>query len=111
MSEKFLRKQNQDPQIIELQEKEKWLSEEKEQCFIDGQKYNELREQKDKEIEELQKQLKSQPKEIVEKIKKEFDARKLEYVSCLTKLQCYGLRIDRISEILDTILKEYEDKQ
>ena len=43
-----------------LEEKVKWLSEENEECFIDGQKYNELREQKDKEIAKLkqsQKQL------------------------------------------------------
>lgn len=40
-----------------LEEKVKWLSEENEECFVDGQKYNELREQKDKEIQQLKQQL------------------------------------------------------
>lgn len=59
-------------------------------------------------ITELQQQLKTQPAEIVDEIKKQMDARKLEYISHLTKKHCYGLRIDRIFEILDDILKEYQ---
>lgn len=47
-----------------LEEKVKWLSEENEECFVDGQKYNELREQKDKEIQELKQQLAEKEKEI-----------------------------------------------
>lgn len=40
-----------------LEEKVKFLTEEIKECFVDGQKYNELREQKDKEIQELKQQL------------------------------------------------------
>lgn len=47
-----------------LEEKVKWLSEENEECFVDGQKYNELREQKDKEIQDLKQQLAEKDKEI-----------------------------------------------
>lgn len=60
------------------------------------------------QIDNLRQQLKSQPAEIIDEIKKQMDARKLEYISHLTKKHCYGLRIDRIFEILDAILKEYQ---
>lgn len=56
----------------------------------------------------LKQQLKSQPVEIIDEIKKQMDARKLEYISYLTKKHCYGLRIHRIFEILDDFLKEYQ---
>ena len=56
----------------------------------------------------LKQRLKSQPAEIIDEIKKQMETRKLEYISHLTKKHCYGLRIDRIFEILDTILKEYQ---
>lgn len=59
-------------------------------------------------IKNLEQQLYSQPAEIIDEIKKQMDARKLEYISHLTKKHCYGLRINRIFEILDEILKEYQ---
>lgn len=59
-------------------------------------------------IAELQQQLKSQPKEIIDEVKKQMNARKLEYISHLTKKHCYGLRVDRIFEILDEVLKDYQ---
>lgn len=48
-------------------------------------------------IEHLEQQLKAQPAEIVDEIKKQ-----------ITNTHCYGLRINRIFEILDDILKEYQ---
>ena len=49
------------------------------------------------ENQQLKQQLKSQPAEIVDEIKKQ-----------ITNTHCYGLRINRIFEILDDILKEYQ---
>lgn len=60
------------------------------------------------EVEELKQQLKSQPKEIIDEIKKQMDARKLEYKTMENSFHIRGLRIDRIFEILDEILKEYQ---
>ena len=60
------------------------------------------------ENQQLKQQLKPQPAEIVDEIKKQMDARKLEYISHLTNTHCYGLRINRIFEILDDLLKEYQ---
>lgn len=51
-----------------LEEKIKWLSEENEECFIDGQKYNELREQKDKEIAKLKQSQKQFAIEELERV-------------------------------------------
>lgn len=45
----------------------------------------------------IKQQIKSQPAEIVDEIKKQ-----------ITNTHCYGLRINRIFEILDDILKEYQ---
>lgn len=56
-----------------------------------------------KDLKETQKQLVI--KEL-ENLKKEFESRKLEYISHLTKKHCYGLRIDRLSEIIDDKIKE-----
>lgn len=102
-------------QIAELQ---KQLKETKADLFlsrneIDTLKNNLSISQEHKKIIEEQylekcKELKSQPAEIIDEIKKQMDARKLEYISHLTKKHCYGLRIDRIFEILDAILKEYQ---
>ena len=56
-----------------LEEKVKFLTEEIEECFVDGQKYNELREQKDKEIAKLKQSQKQLVIEKLEKIKNYFD--------------------------------------
>ena len=37
----------------------------------------------------------------LEKLKKEFNERKLEYITMETKTHIYGLRIDRINELID----------
>lgn len=59
-------------------------------------------------IAELQQQLKSLPAEIIDEIKKQMDARKLEYKTMENSFHIRGLMIDRIFENLDEILKEYQ---
>ena len=95
---------NADQQIEELQrqlkEKEEELSEksvksytiESYNDFLNNQCKNLIKENK-----RFKQQLKSQPAEIVDEIKKQ-----------ITNAHCYGLRINRIFEILDDILKEYQ---
>lgn len=64
----------------------------------------------EKDYQEEIQQLKQSQKQLVikelENLKKEFESRKLEYISHLTKKHCYGLRIDRIFEIIDNQIKE-----
>ena len=66
---------------------------------------------KDKQIAELQKQLKSQPAEIVEKIKEQifnhFNVKNIEEYERLPLLNAL-FTADAVAEILDTILKEYQ---
>ena len=64
---------------------------------------------KDQQITELQKQLHSQPAEIVEKIKKEFQKHLIDWYEDEenTNSELY-LDADWVWEILDTILKEYQ---
>lgn len=62
--------------------------------------------QQEKEIEELKQSQKQLVIEKLETLKTEFNSRKLEYISNLTKTHCYGLRIDRIFEIIDDQIKE-----
>lgn len=59
--------------------------------------------EKDQQIAELQKQLKSQPAEIVEKIIKEVEKEKSD-----NDLAWLGFK--KLDRILDTILKEYGEK-
>ena len=109
--------------------------------MIEEQKYNELREQKDKEIQELKQQLAEKTLTIeqinkafienrslwkgkyeqsnqdkisfavkqLEKLKKEFNERKLEYITMETKTHIYGLRIDRINELIDNQINELKE--
>ena len=44
--------------------------------------------------------------EQLEKVKKEFNERKLEYITMETKTHIYGLRIDRINELIDNQINE-----
>lgn len=46
----------------------------------------------------------------LEKVKEEFNSRKLEYKSCTTANHCYGLRIDRINELIDIQIEELKDE-
>ena len=66
---------------------------------------------KDKQIAELQKQLESQPAEIVEKIKEQifnhFNVKNIEEYERLSLLNAL-FTADVVAEILDTILKEYQ---
>lgn len=95
-----------------LEEKVKCLSEENEECFVDGQKYNELREQKDKENQQLKQQLYDLPKKIVEDCK-------MALIKRINIISGYGrMTIDEQSfffeneygKDLDAILKKYGDK-
>ena len=101
-----------DQQIAELQkqleEKEKEIEDLKRKvnCYVDYVENTDMRIKLDSFIvKELQDKLKSQPAEIVEKIRKELGL-KLKY-----KLndEVSVLRIcNQINEVLDTILKEYQ---
>ena len=66
---------------------------------------------KDKQIAELQKQLKSQSAEIVEKIKKQifnhFNVKNMEEYENLSLIDSL-FTADTVIEMLDTILKEYQ---
>ena len=70
-------------------------------------KLNEKRQQ----IAELQKQLKSQPAEIVEKIKEQifnhFNVKNIEEYERLSLLNAL-FTADAVAEVLDTILKDYQ---
>ena len=45
----------------------------------------------------------------LEKVKKEFNERKLEYITMETKTHIYGLRIDRINELIDNQIKQLKE--
>lgn len=99
---------DKDKQIAELQkqleEKEKKIEDLKKskQYFI--MNYNHI-------IDKLQKQLESQPAEIVEKIKEQifnhFNVKNIEEYERLSLLNAL-FTADAVAEILDTILKEYQ---
>lgn len=76
-----------------LEEKVKWLSEENEECFVDGQKYNELREQKDKEIQDLKQQLAESERKLEE------------YKKCNCK-ECMTDYEKNLNQIIDKYLNE-----
>lgn len=62
--------------------------------------------QENQQFKQSQKQLAI---DVLNELKKEFDARKLEYISHLTKTHCYGLRIDRLFEIIDNQIEELKE--
>lgn len=84
-----------------LEEKVKWLSEENEECSIDGQKYNELREQKDKEIEKLKQTQKQLAISELEKLK-ENSWQSATDISCL-------LDYTELAKIIDSQIKELKE--
>ena len=47
----------------------------------------------------------------MEKLKKEFDSRKLEYKTMENSFHIYGLRIERIFEIIDDQIKELKGEE
>ena len=67
--------------------------------------------EKDQQITELQKQLKTQPSEIVENIKKQifnhFNVKNMEEYENLSLIDSL-FTADAVIEMLDTILKEYQ---
>ena len=67
--------------------------------------------EKDHQIAELKKQLKSQPSEIVEKIKEQifnyFDVKNMEEYESLSLIDSV-FTADAVIDMLDTILKEYQ---
>ena len=66
--------------------------------------------EKDQQIAELKKQLKSQPAEIVEKIKEQifnyFDVKNMEEYESLSLIDSV-FTADAVIDMLDTILKKY----
>ena len=82
-----------------LEEKIKFLTEETEENFVDGQKYNQLKQQ-----------LHGLPKKIVEEISKELESLYKNYPIIYSEdkdivKSCYDK--DSVNKILDTILKKY----
>ena len=76
--------------------------------------------QKDRQLADLEAKLAEKDKEIkqnkisftieqLEKVKKEFNERKLEYITMETKIHIYGLRIDRINELIDNQINELKE--
>ena len=78
---------------------------------VDSRMLEQHLKEKDQQIAELQKQLKSRPAEIVKKIKKEFQKHLIDWYEDEenTNSELY-LDADWVWEILDTILKEYGGK-
>lgn len=64
-------------------------------------------------LEKENEQLKQSQKQLaiseLEKLKKEFDSRKLEYKTMENSFHIHGLRIERIFEIIDDQIKELGD--
>lgn len=58
------------------------------------------------QIKDLYKKQNQKAIEQFEKVKKEFNARKLEYITMETKTHIYGLRIDRINELINNQINE-----
>lgn len=67
------------------------------------------------ELIEENKQLKQSQKQLaieeLENLKKEFNSRKLEYKTMENSFHIYGLRIDRIFEIIDDQIKELKGEK
>lgn len=96
-----------DRQIAELQKQ----LEEKEKYTYTGKEVGEIERKYDEKIDTLEQQLKSQPAEIVEKIKEQifnhFNVNNIEEYERLSLLDAL-FTADAVAEILDTILKEYQ---
>lgn len=98
---------DKDKQIAELQKQLK----EKEKYTYTGKEVGEIERKYDEKIDTLEQQLKSQPAEIVEKIKEQifnhFNVKNIEEYERLPLLNAL-FTADVVAEILDTILKEYQ---
>lgn len=96
-----------DEQIADLQKQLK----EKEKYTYTGKEVGEIERKYDEKIDTLEQQLKSQPAEIVEKIKEQifnhFNVKNIEEYERLSLLNAL-FTADAVAEILDTILKEYQ---
>ena len=94
-------------QIAELQKQ----LEEKEKYTYTGKEVGEIERKYDEKIDTLEQKLKSQPVEIVEKIKEQifnhFNVKNIEEYERLSLLNAL-FTADAVAEILDTILKEYQ---
>ena len=94
-------------QIVELQKQ----LEEKEKYTYTGKEVGEIERKYDEKIDTLEQKLKSQPAEIVEKIKEQifnhFNVKNIEEYERLS-LPNALFTADAVAEILDTILKEYQ---
>ena len=94
-------------QIAELQKQ----LEEKEKYTYTGKEVGEIERKYDAKIDTLEQKLKSQPVEIVEKIKEQifnhFNVKNIEEYERLPLLNAL-FTADAVAEILDTILKEYQ---
>ena len=97
----------QQQQIAELQKQ----LEEKEKYTYTGKEVGEIERKYDEKIDTLEQQLKSQPAEIMEKIKEQifnhFNVKNIEEYERLPLLNAL-FTADAVAEILDTILKEYQ---
>ena len=98
---------DKDKQIAELQKQ----LEEKEKYTYTGKEVGEIERKYDEKIDTLEQQLKSQPAEIVEKIKEQifnhFNVKNIEEYERLPLLNAL-FTADAVIEILDAILKEYQ---
>lgn len=85
--------------------------EEKEKCTYTGKEVGEIERKYDEKIDTLEQKLKSQPAEIVEKIRKQifnhFNVKNIEEYERLSLLNAL-FTADAVNEILDAILKEYQ---
>ena len=94
-------------QIVELQKQ----LEEKEKYTYTGKEVGEIERKYDEKIDTLEQQLKSQPAEIVKKIKEQifnhFNVKNIEEYERLSLLNAL-FTADAVAEILDTILKDYQ---
>ena len=99
---------DKDKQIAELKKQLK----EKEKYTYTGKEVGEIERKYDEKIDTLEQQLKSQPAEIVEKIRKQifnhFNVKNIEEYERLS-LPNALFTADAVAEILDTILKEYQE--
>ena len=78
--------------------------EEKDKYTYTGKEVGEIERKYDEKIDTLEQQLKSQPAEIVEKIKEQLYSKARSITG--TSVNC--VRLYDIRQILDTILKEYQ---
>ena len=94
-------------QIAELQKQ----LEEKEKYTYTGKEVGEIERKYDEKIDTLEQKLKSQPAEIVDKIRKQifnhFNVNNMEEYESLSLLDSL-FTADAVTEILDTILKDYQ---